>query len=170
MNKLLRKIATKGAPLLGAGAIGVCPLCWAGSAAFLTYVGLGALIPVWQAIVFVILAIGLIGFAFDYRSHKNPWPLILYVIGGITLYLGRYVFGGADFTGWPIWGTGAALIVAAVVYNKKQFSKPSSYTCKECGFIYESKEWAQKCEDWCKEKQSCNLDIIKHGHAPKENN
>ncbi len=36
------------------------------------------------------------------------------------------------------------------------------YQCRECGFKYEDKEWAEKCEAWCKEHKSCNLEIIKH--------
>lgn len=27
---------------------------------------------------------------------------------------------------------------------------------------YKQKEWAEKCEAWCKEHQSCNLEIIAH--------
>ena len=34
--------------------------------------------------------------------------------------------------------------------------------CEECGMQYENKELAEKCEDWCKEHQSCNLEITKH--------
>lgn len=36
------------------------------------------------------------------------------------------------------------------------------YQCLECGLLYEEKEWAEKCEKWCKENQSCNLEIIKY--------
>ncbi len=36
------------------------------------------------------------------------------------------------------------------------------YQCEECGLIYEDKEWAEKCEVWCKEHHSCNLEIIQH--------
>lgn len=36
------------------------------------------------------------------------------------------------------------------------------YQCSECGMQYEDKEWAEKCEAWCKEHHSCNLEIIKH--------
>lgn len=36
------------------------------------------------------------------------------------------------------------------------------YQCEECGFYYESREWAEKCEAWCKEYKSCNLEITKH--------
>jgi len=34
------------------------------------------------------------------------------------------------------------------------------YQCPECGLHYEEKDWAEKCEAWCKEHHSCNLEII----------
>ena len=36
------------------------------------------------------------------------------------------------------------------------------HICEECGFAYEQKEWAEKCQQWCKETQSCNLEITQH--------
>ena len=36
------------------------------------------------------------------------------------------------------------------------------YQCEECGFKYKEKEWAEKCQAWCKEHKSCNLEIIQH--------
>lgn len=36
------------------------------------------------------------------------------------------------------------------------------FACDECKFLYETEELAKKCEDWCREKHSCNLDITKH--------
>ncbi len=36
------------------------------------------------------------------------------------------------------------------------------YLCDACGFAYEEKELAQKCQRWCEEHNSCNLDITKH--------
>ncbi|MBI2459748.1 MAG: hypothetical protein HYV53_04335 [Parcubacteria group bacterium] len=36
------------------------------------------------------------------------------------------------------------------------------YQCQECGLKYQEKEIAEKCYNWCKKYQSCNLDIIKH--------
>lgn len=110
-------------PVLGAGAVGACPICWIGSASLLTYLGLGALIPAWRWIAVGFLGLGLVGFVLDYRSHKNLYPLLLLLAGGILLYLGRYVFGGAGFGGWQIWGPGAVLVLGAVVYNKLQFSQ-----------------------------------------------
>ncbi len=36
------------------------------------------------------------------------------------------------------------------------------YQCEECGLKYVEKEIAEKCEAWCNEHKSCNLDIIRH--------
>lgn len=36
------------------------------------------------------------------------------------------------------------------------------FQCPECGLWYAEKEIAEKCEAWCREHKSCNLDIIQH--------
>lgn len=38
----------------------------------------------------------------------------------------------------------------------------NTYVCEECKLSYVKKGWAEKCEAWCKEHKSCNLDIIKN--------
>lgn len=43
---------------------------------------------------------------------------------------------------------------------------PPLHQCPECGLKYKEKEWAEKCEAWCREHKSCNLEII--AHAEKE--
>ena len=116
--KLLTRIQTIFLPILGAGAVGACPLCWIGSASLLTYLGLGALIPVWRQLAFGMLFIAGIGFLLDFRSHRNVIPLILLSFGGILLYIGRYVF-LSIWGAWPIWGSGGLLILIAVIYNKR---------------------------------------------------
>jgi len=45
--------------------------------------------------------------------------------------------------------------------------KPKLYKCPECGFWYKEKKWAEKCQAWCKEHKSCNLEIIKHAINPR---
>lgn len=122
---IFKRIQTQILPILGAGAIGVCPLCWLGSASLLTYLGLGVLIPIWRQLAFGMLFIAGIGFLLDFRSHRNVMPLILLVLGGVLLYFGRYVF-LSTWGAWPIWGTGAILIIVAVIYNKRLFRKPES--------------------------------------------
>ena len=41
------------------------------------------------------------------------------------------------------------------------------YQCEECGFQYVEKEWAEKCEAWCLEHKSCNIEITAHA-IPQE--
>jgi predicted ATP-dependent serine protease len=41
------------------------------------------------------------------------------------------------------------------------------YVCKECGFVYEERMWAEKCEDFCGKYHSCSLEIT--SHAVKQN-
>ncbi|MBI4286467.1 MAG: hypothetical protein HY670_11310 [Chloroflexi bacterium] len=36
------------------------------------------------------------------------------------------------------------------------------YVCEECGLAYEDKHWAEKCQQWCKQYQSCDLEITQH--------
>ena len=46
--------------------------------------------------------------------------------------------------------------------TEKEKEGKTVYVCEECDFLYEDKEWAEKCEAWCKEYKSCNLEITKH--------
>ncbi len=127
-----KKLITYLAPILGAGAIGVCPICWIGSASLLTYLGLGALIPWWRWIGFGFIFLGGLGFILDYRYHRNPRPLLLLIIGGVLLYVGRYVF-LSTWGAWQIWGLGALFIISAVIYNKSLFKKPKNLTAHRTG-------------------------------------
>lgn len=43
-----------------------------------------------------------------------------------------------------------------------QKSDKTLYQCEECGLKYADKETAEKCQAWCSEHKSCNLDIIKY--------
>ena len=36
------------------------------------------------------------------------------------------------------------------------------YECEECNLFYEDEEWAKKCEKWCLEHKSCNIEITSH--------
>ena len=37
-----------------------------------------------------------------------------------------------------------------------------TWVCEECGLRYKNKMWAERCEKWCKEHKSCNLEITRH--------
>ena len=45
-----------------------------------------------------------------------------------------------------------------------------NWQCEECGLVYEDREWALKCEAWCKEHHSCNLEITEHAIREKNTN
>lgn len=46
----------------------------------------------------------------------------------------------------------------------KELRKDDSklYVCEACGFAYKEKELAEKCQQWCEQHQSCNLEITQH--------
>ena len=46
--------------------------------------------------------------------------------------------------------------------QRKDDNEHSYYQCKECGFRYKDKEWAEQCAAWCEKHHSCNLEIIQH--------
>ena len=45
-----------------------------------------------------------------------------------------------------------------IIHNRGE----NYFVCSECKFAYKDKTWAQKCEKWCKEHNSCNIEITKH--------
>jgi len=36
------------------------------------------------------------------------------------------------------------------------------FQCEKCNLKYKGKEWAERCEDWCKKYNSCNIEITRH--------
>jgi len=42
------------------------------------------------------------------------------------------------------------------------------FQCEACGFHYQEQAWAEKCEAWCTEHQSCNMEITAHAEENKE--
>lgn len=55
-----------------------------------------------------------------------------------------------------------------MVQPQPQGGKEQIYQCKECGFKYQEKAWAEKCQAWCSEHKSCNLEIIQHAVQAEE--
>ncbi len=35
------------------------------------------------------------------------------------------------------------------------------FNCSHCGYLYENRELADKCEAWCKDHDTCNFEIVK---------
>lgn len=36
------------------------------------------------------------------------------------------------------------------------------FECIECGFFYDTKELAEKCEEFCRKNKACNIEITKY--------
>ena len=48
------------------------------------------------------------------------------------------------------------MVKKIIVDNKDYFQ------CEECFLNYKVKAWSEKCEDWCKKTNSCNISITNH--------
>lgn len=53
--------------------------------------------------------------------------------------------------------------------NHNQKVEKELHKCPECGLHYEDKAWTKKCEAWCEEHHSCNLEITSHAIENKQN-
>ena len=51
--------------------------------------------------------------------------------------------------------------------KEKNINNKNTYQCKECGLHYKDKHTAEKCEAWCKEHKTCNIEIIRHAEENK---
>ena len=49
-----------------------------------------------------------------------------------------------------------------------QTKNKALYECEECKTKYKEDTWANKCEKWCRETKSCNLEIIKYASSLEE--
>ena len=43
-----------------------------------------------------------------------------------------------------------------------EYNNQKHFYCEVCKLVYKEKEWAEKCEEWCKHNSTCNLEITKH--------
>ncbi|MDP3727708.1 MAG: hypothetical protein Q8R35_03680 [bacterium] len=57
---------------------------------------------------------------------------------------------------------GAAAIPNTIMVRVMRKGDRELYQCEECRFWYAEQAWAEKCEAWCREHKSCNLEITAH--------
>ena len=36
------------------------------------------------------------------------------------------------------------------------------FVCEDCDMKYKEKEWAEKCEKFCRDNKACDVEIMKH--------
>jgi hypothetical protein len=42
------------------------------------------------------------------------------------------------------------------------------FMCNDCKLLYRTRDLAQKCEDWCIEHNSCNVEISRQSVSPTD--
>lgn len=85
--------------------------------------------------------------------------MVLCCLIPVILVIGLFSFFKGSFLIW------AMLLLCPLMHllmMKGHGHKKELYKCPECGFEYKEKEWAEKCEAWCKKHKSCNLEITKY--------
>ncbi len=55
-----------------------------------------------------------------------------------------------------------SMVLMMAGMNRGHDNAQKVFACLECGLSYKDAEWAKKCAAWCKEYQTCNVEIIKH--------
>lgn len=45
---------------------------------------------------------------------------------------------------------------------EEEFNGVDSFKCEECGFHFEEKDLAEKCESYCRDKGVCSSEITKN--------
>ncbi len=113
-------------------AVVLCPICKPALAAFLASVGLGIIVheSVMQSILIVFLVLTLAGLLWSYlKVHRNVSPIILGIIMGILLYVGRYVYFGAWENNLLTYGSLVGLLSVSI-WNLT-LKKPTG--CSACG-------------------------------------
>ena len=46
--------------------------------------------------------------------------------------------------------------------KEAKINNKTYYQCEICKFYYLDKNWAEKCEEFCKKHNACSIEITKH--------
>ena len=93
-------------------------------------------------------------------KQKHLLLMALCCLAPLALIIGFSAFFRASSSSW-VW---LIILLCPVLHilMMRGHQENEAYKCPECGLEYLKKEWAEKCEAWCKEHKSCNLEIIEH--------
>jgi hypothetical protein len=107
----------------------------------------------WLALIAGIIAavfIEIFALKTDRWAYSELMPIVPFLNVGMT----------------PIAQLGLLSFIIFKLINMFDILGKEKYVCPECGYEYKEKEWAEKCEAWCREHNACNLEIIRHGRPP----
>ena len=113
--------------------VGLCPVCIPAIGAFLSSIGLGFLTTeiVLKPVLFVFLFFALFGFLWSFlKEHRHIGPLLVGIIMGVTLYIGRYIYIGATLNLVLMYGGMAGIIGVSIwnIYLRKKMQ--SCFICR----------------------------------------
>ena len=108
-----------------------------------------------KVIIIALLAVFALVFFTPLKATLLPYlPLLVVLICPLSMFGMMFMMKGKD----KICPTQGDQKVLFRVCEKQT----CLFTCPECRLSYKDKTWAEKCEKWCGERHSCNLDITKH--------
>lgn len=119
-------------PLGSAVTVGLCPVCIPAIGAFLSALGLGFMIneTVLKPLLIALLLVNLGGLLWSYfKEHRNILPVVVGVLTGISLYVGRYVYFGVTANMVLIYG-GILGIIGVSIWNLKLKKHSRCKTCE----------------------------------------
>ena len=90
-------------------------------------------------------------------------PKVLIGIGAAIVLAYLFVPQIANYS-WVLFALACPLSMIIMMAGMKHGNSAAEkvFVCPECGLSYKDAEWAKKCAAWCKEHQSCNLEITDH--------
>lgn len=116
--------------------VGLCPVCIPAIGALLSSIGLGFLVneAVLRPVLIGFIAAAWFGFGWSYfREHGSPYPGVLGVVAGLSLYVGRYVYLGGTWNAVLMYG-GVAAMIAASIWNLvlRRAARRAEARCPAC--------------------------------------
>lgn len=84
------------------------------------------------------------------------WATLIYIVGEKILSFMGIRFAIVAVSAWVLF-----IVIKFMVKSLRQTDQ-ELHQCGACGLYYEDRGWAEKCEAWCREHKSCNLEIIAH--------
>lgn len=99
--------------------VGLCPICLPAVGALLSAVGLGFLAneAVLRPLLIAFILVAWFGYAWSFlREHGVIFPLIIGILAGISLYVGRYVYLGGTLNAVLMYG-GVVAMMGASIWN-----------------------------------------------------
>lgn len=111
--------------------VGFCPICIPAIGTLLSVIGLGFLVneSVLQPLLIALILLAWFGYFWSYiKEHRVIYPLMLGVLAGVSLYVGRYIYLGGLLNAALMYGGVISMIGASVwniILRKRRVSCPN---------------------------------------------